>query len=81
MTQKEQFQKKIFANYTANESDAVLYVDTTFQPITIFIDTPIRNDKLIIEDLGKAATNNITIRSKKLINGSSSYVISTNYDV
>ena len=81
MTQKEQFQKKIFANYTTNESDAILYVDTTFQPITIFIDTPIRNDKLIIEDLGKAATNNITIRSKKLINGSSSYVISTNYDV
>jgi len=81
MTQKEQFQKKIFANYTANESDAILYVDTTFQPITIFIDTPIRNDKLIIEDLGKAATNNITIRSKKLINGSNSYVISTNYDV
>jgi hypothetical protein len=81
MTQKEQFQKKIFANYTANESDSVLYVDTTLQPITIFIDTPLRNDKLVIEDLGNAATNNITIRSKQLINNSNSYVISTNYDV
>jgi hypothetical protein len=81
MTQKEQYQKKIFANYTANESDSVLYVDTTLQPITIFIDTPLRNDKLVIEDLGNAATNNITIRSKQLINGYKSYVISTNYDV
>lgn len=81
MTQKEQYQKKIFANYTANESDSVLYVDTTLQPITIFIDTPLRNDKLVIEDLGNAATNNITIRSKQLINNSNSYVISTNYDV
>ena len=73
MTQKEQFQKNIFANYTANESDSVLYVDTTSQPITIFIDTPLRNDKLIIEDLGNAATNNITIRSKQLINNSNSF--------
>ena len=81
MTQKEQFQKKIFSNYTANESDSVLYVDTTSQPITIFIDTPLRNDKLIIEDLGNAATNNITIRSKQLINNSNSFVISTNYSV
>jgi len=81
MTQKEQFQKKIFANYTANESDSILYVDTTLQPITIYLDKPTRSDKLIIEDLGKAATNNITIRSKQSINGSNSYVISTNYDV
>ena len=80
MTQLEQSQKKIFANYTANETDSVLYVDSSDGPINIFINTPTRNDRLIIQDLGQAATNNIIVRSKQLINGSGSITIDKNYE-
>jgi len=75
MTQKEQFQKKIFANYTANESDSILYVDTTLKPITIYLDVPIRSDLLRIVDMGNASINKITVVSPKLIAGSSKYEI------
>jgi len=78
MTQKEQFQKKIFSNYTANESDSTLYVDTTNGVINIYIDTPIRNDNLKIIDLGKAATNKIIVRCNELINGSNRFEITEN---
>jgi len=78
MTQKEQYQKKIFADYTANESDSILYVDTTNGAINIFIDKPLNNDTLIIKDLGNASTNNIKVVSKQLINGSKSFILDTN---
>jgi hypothetical protein len=79
MTQLEQSQKKIFADYTANETDSILYVDTTAQVVNIYINTPLKNDKLTIVDLGNASTNAINIRSNNLINGSNSYTINTDY--
>lgn len=79
MTQLEQSQKKIFANYTANETDSVLFVDTTTQVVEIYINQPLKNDTLVINDLGNASTNKIVVRSNQLINGSNSYTINTNY--
>jgi hypothetical protein len=74
-TQLDQFQKKIFESCTVSEDDSIIYVDTTFEAIKIFIDTPLRNDTIKIIDLGNASTNSITISSNKTINGSNKYVI------
>lgn len=76
--QLEQYTKKILGNYTASEDDYKLLVDTTNGIVNIYIDTPIRKDVLIIEDLGNASTNAIKIHSNKLINGLSTYILNSN---
>lgn len=81
MTQLEQSQKKIFANYTANETDSVLLVDTTNQVVEIYVNKPLTNDSLIIKDLGNASNNKIIVRSNELINGFKHYEIVRDLDV
>jgi len=79
--QLEQYTKKIVGNYTASEDDYHLLVDTSNGVVNIYVDTPLRSDVLIIEDLGNASTNAIKIHSKKLINGSSVFILNTNKSV
>lgn len=76
--QLEQYIKKIVGNYTASEDDYRLLVDTTNGVVNIYLDTPIRKDVIIIEDLGNASNNAIKIHSNKLINGSSTYILNSN---
>jgi hypothetical protein len=73
------------STYTAKTDDNIILVDGSVA-VTIYINSVPKNNQVlcIVDYKGSGSTNNITINcsgSGKLINGSSTYVINSNYGV
>jgi hypothetical protein len=71
---------KISEDYTVSVDVDIIYVDSSDSAITITIETPFFNSSLIVKDLGKAGTNNITIASTQEINSLNGFVIDKDFD-
>jgi len=73
-----QISVKFSEDFVYDSDEDILYPDTTTQAIEIALKAPEANDVVLVQDLGYAATNNITLTSPNLINGSLTYVIDLN---
>ena len=66
---------KVSESYVSEESVDIIYLESTDIAFEVAIGTPEENDMVLVQDLGNAGTNNVTLTSDKLINGSTTYTV------
>ena len=74
-----QISVKIFEDYTASEANNIIYVDSTPGPIDLTLIRPENSDSILIQDLGDASSNNISLASTQLINGENGFTIDKDF--
>lgn len=79
MAAETQISVKIDSDYSPDYSEDLISVDTEESAVEITLGTPEENISFILQDLGFASTNNITLTSTQLINGSSGLTIDEDY--